>query len=227
MSFSRLAKTLFSTWVYVKIDHMDLRDISQVLPILSTRLQPVTSAGSLVDVLEGERPDARKAAVLLALFAQNGETHLLFIRRASTLRAHSGEMAFPGGSYDPEDTSLVSTALREAAEEIGLLPARVEVLGLLPPVFTVVSNFLIMPVVAYLPSGPGQLFAQASEVAEVLPLPLQAFSDPTIAHTEVWTTGGRTRTVYFYDYGSLRIWGATGRILNNLLLCLSTSPPFE
>lgn len=202
---------------------MDLRDISRLLPILRTSLQPVTAVDSLVDLLEGEQPQARRSAVLLALFVQDGETHLAFIRRASTLRAHRGEIAFPGGSYDAEDVSLVSTALREASEEIDLLPARVEVLGLLPPVFTVVSNFLIMPVVAYLPSGPGQLSPQASEVAEVLLLPLQALADPAIAHTEVWTNGGRTRTVYFYDYGSLRIWGATARMLNSLLGLLQDS----
>ena len=200
---------------------MDVRDISRALPDLRARLQPLSAADSLVDVLEGDQPGARRSAVLLALFEHEGETHLLFIRRASTLRAHSGEIAFPGGSFDGDDGSLVETALREAFEEVGLLPRLVEVLGLLPPVFTVVSNFLILPVVAYLPSGPGELLAQASEVAEVLPLPLQALSDPAIAHQEIWTSGGRTRTVYFYDYGSLRIWGATGRILNNLLNLLS------
>jgi 8-oxo-dGTP pyrophosphatase MutT (NUDIX family) len=210
----------FSSRVYVTIDFMDLRDIFQVLPGLRARLRPLEAASSLVDVLEGERPDARKSAVLLALFAQDGETHLAFIRRASTLRAHSGEIAFPGGSYDQEDASLVATALREAFEEIGLPLARVEVLGLLSPVFTVVSNFLILPVVAYLPSGPGPLLAAAAEVAEVLLLPLNALADPAIAHTEIWSNGGRTRPVYFYDYGSLRIWGATGRILANLLMLL-------
>jgi len=199
---------------------MNLRDISHVLPILRVRLQPQESVSPLVDVLEGERPDARKSAVLLALFEQDGATHLVFIRRAATLRAHSGEIAFPGGSYDPEDTSLVATALREAFEEILLEPARVEVLGLLPPVFTVVSNFLILPVVAYLPAGPGSLIAQAGEVAEVLLLPLAALADPVLAHTEIWSNGGRIRQVYFYDYGSLRIWGATGRILNSLLTLL-------
>jgi 8-oxo-dGTP pyrophosphatase MutT (NUDIX family) len=200
---------------------MNLRDISLLLPVLRARLQPLEKAASLVDVLEGERPEARKSAVLLALFSQDGETHLAFIRRATTLRAHGGEIAFPGGSYDPSDSSLVATALREAAEEIGLHPTRVDVLGLLSPVFTVVSNFLILPVVAYLPEGPGQLLAQASEVAEVLLLPLAALSDPAIAHTEIWSNGGRTRPVYFYDYGSLRIWGATGRILANLLTLLN------
>ncbi len=152
--------------VYATIGDMNLRDISHVLPILRVRLQPQESVSPLVDVLEGERPDARKSAVLLALFEQDGATHLVFIRRAATLRAHSGEIAFPGGSYDPEDTSLVATALREAFEVILLEPA------------------------------------------------------PVLAHTEIWSNGGRIRQVYFYDYGSLRIWGATGRILNSLLTLL-------
>jgi 8-oxo-dGTP pyrophosphatase MutT (NUDIX family) len=202
---------------------MDLRTISEVLASLRGRLHPVAMAPSLVDVLEGERPDARKAAVLLALFELEGETHLAFIRRAATLRAHSGEIAFPGGSYEQADASLVATALREAAEEIGLLPERVKVLGLLSPVFTVVSNFLILPVVAYLPQGLGPLLLQASEVAEILLLPLQGLADPAIARTEIWSNGGRTRPVYFYDYGSVRIWGATGRILASLLTLLQES----
>lgn len=221
---SEKIRALFFGRVSVTIENMDLQDISQVLAVLRATLLPVTAAHSLVDELEGERPAARKAAVLLALFVQHGETHLTFIRRASTLRAHSGEIAFPGGSYDSEDASLVATALREASEEIGLLPARVEVLGLLPPVFTVVSNFLIVPVVAYLPSGPGQLLIQTSEVAEVLLLQLKALADPAIAHTEVWSTDGRTRTVYFYDHGPLRIWGATARILFQLLSRLCIPP---
>lgn len=202
---------------------MNRYDSSRTLPLLRSGLQPVTAVDALVDVLEGERPQARKAAVLLPLFMQEGTLHLVFIRRASTLRAHSGEIAFPGGSYETEDASLVTTALREASEEIGLPSTRVEVLGLLPPVFTVVSNFLITPVVGYLPAGPGQLQAEVSEVAEVLLLPLPALADPAIAHTEIWTNNGHARTVYFYEYGSLRIWGATGRILHSLLLHLA--PP--
>lgn len=204
---------------------MDLQDISQVLPVLRARLRAPEAAAALVDELEGEQPEARKSAVLLALFVQDGVTHLAFIRRAATLR-HGGEIAFPGGSYDPEDTSLVATALREAFEEIALEPARVEVLGVLSPVFTVVSNFLILPVVAYLPAGPGSLFGHAGEVAEILLLPLHALADPSVSHTEVWSNGGRTRQVYFYDYGSLRIWGATGRILSNLLALLQNPAIF-
>src|SRR5207302_1971115 len=119
-----------------------------------------------------------------------------------------------GGSVDATDVSPVMAALREAQEEIGLDPTRVEVLGILAPVFTVVSNYLIMPVVAFLSEGPGALQLQASEVAEIILVPLQGLADPSIAHTEEWTRGGLTRTVYFYDYGSYRIWGATARIVN-------------
>jgi len=108
----------------------------------------------------------------------------------------------------------------EAQEEIGLDPTRVEVLGIFSPVFTVVSNFLIIPVVAFLSQGLGTLQLQPSEVAEVLLIPLQGLANPAIMHTEEWTHGGRARTVYFYDYGPYRIWGATARILNALLVLL-------
>jgi 8-oxo-dGTP pyrophosphatase MutT (NUDIX family) len=199
-------------------------EIHEMLALLRQRLTPVERAEAQVDTMEGDLPSARKAAVLLPLFVQEGEISLAFIRRATTLRSHSGEIAFPGGSVDPVDTSPVMTALREAQEEIGLAPSRVEVLGLLPPVFTVVSNFLITPVVSFLPQGFGELHLQTSEVQELLFAPLQRLSDPTILHTEPWTRGNRTRLVYFYDYGSYRIWGATGRILNMLLEALYGLP---
>lgn len=184
---------------------------------LQQRLQPVEQADTLIDAIEGQRPNARKAAVLLALFEQENELYIAFIRRASTLRSHSGEIAFPGGGVDATDTSPVMAALREAYEEIGLESARVEVLGVLPPVFTIVSNYLITPVVAYVPQGLGPIQLQASEVTELILAPLHALANPAIAHTEQWTRGGMTRTVYFYDHGPYRIWGATGRMLSMLL----------
>ncbi len=184
---------------------------------LRQRLEPIERAELLKDAQESYRPNARKASVLLGLFDQNNETYLTFIRRANTLRAHSGEIAFPGGATDMDDVSPIVTALREAQEEIGLDPSRVEVLGIMPPDFTVVSNFLITPVVAYLPEGPGTLRLQTSEVAEVILLPLQGLADPAIYHTEQWVRDEVPHTVYFFEYGSYRIWGATARMLNTLL----------
>ena len=194
-----------------------------VVAALRDRLEPVERADMLSDALEGKLPHARKAAVLLGLFEQEGEPTILFIRRSSTLRAHSGEIAFPGGGVDPGDSSPIMAALREAREEIGLDPLRAEVLGVLQPVFTVVSNYLIIPVVAFLPWGLGTLQLQASEVTEIILVPLRILTDPGIFHSEEWMRGGRARTIYFYDYGSYRIWGATARILHTLLETLTLS----
>ena len=87
---------------------------ADVLRALQEGLEPVERAGKMIDIVEGQRPDARKSAVLLPLFELNGEVALVFIRRALTLRNHSGEIAFPGGRTDPTDQSPVMTAIREA-----------------------------------------------------------------------------------------------------------------
>jgi len=206
---------------YAKMKSMKLQDISLVVLTLRKQLESAERADTLSLALEDEYPHVRRAAVILALFDYEGQTHLVFIRRATTLRSHSGEIAFPGGAVEATDGSLVIAALREAQEEIGLDPARVDVLGVLPPVFTSVSNFVITPVVAFLPQGPGQLHLQESEVTELILAPLQGLADPAIFHTEQWTRAGVTHTVYFYDYGSYHIWGATARMLNALLEVLA------
>ena len=184
---------------------------------LRQQLEPIEHADMLRYTLESHYPSARNASVLIGLFDQNHEIHVVFIRRASNLRAHSGEIAFPGGAADVNDVSPIVTALREAQEEIGLDPSKVEVIGIMQPVFTVVSNFLITPVVAYLPEGPGKLQLQMSEVAEIILLPLQGLANPAIYHTEQWMQDNVPHTVYFFDYASYRIWGATARMLNTLL----------
>jgi 8-oxo-dGTP pyrophosphatase MutT (NUDIX family) len=201
---------------------LNTANIEDVLRVLRVRLMPVKEALAEPGGIEGPYPDARRAAVLLPVFESYGETYLAFIRRASTLRAHSGEIAFPGGKVEYGESFPVMTALRETQEEIGLDPASIEVLGLLPPVFTVVSNYLITPVVAFLPSGLGTLTLQPSEVTEVIRAPLRRLSDPAIAHTEQWSRSGRVRTVYFYTFDTYQIWGATGRMLAAFLALLSS-----
>src|SRR5436309_8312912 len=165
---------------------MSRQKMTDIVALLRKRLEPVERVNLLLDALEGQFPYARKAAVLLGLFDQEGEPTILFIRRSSTLRAHSGEIAFPGGGVDQTDSSPIMAALREAQEEIGLDPARVEVLGVLQPVFTVVSNYLVIPVVAFLPRGLGTLQLQESEVTEIILAPLHDLTNPDIFHTEEW-----------------------------------------
>jgi len=196
---------------------MDLSKSNDVILTLRQRLEPIQHAELMKDVQQKQYPSARNAAVLITLFDENDETYISFIRRASTLRSHSGEIAFPGGASDNSDVSPIVTALREAHEEIGLTSSRVEVLGIMPSVFTVVSNFLVTPVVAFLPEGPGPLQLQESEVSEIIFLPLQGLANPAIYHTEQWIRDNVTHTVSFFDYGVYRIWGATAHMLTMLL----------
>jgi 8-oxo-dGTP pyrophosphatase MutT (NUDIX family) len=160
--------------------------------------------------------------VLVALFlaSDNQDPHAVFTRRRTDLRRHAGEISFPGGRKDPEDADLAETALREAEEEIGLPRVQVSLLGVLPPVSTFVTNYVIHPFVGLIPPG---LHWEASptEVDAVLELPLDALR------------AGRTRTrmqrrgVSFetdaYIVGDHLIWGATARILESLLERLQTS----
>jgi 8-oxo-dGTP pyrophosphatase MutT (NUDIX family) len=130
------------------------------------------------------------------------------------LRRHAGEISFPGGRRDPEDADLRETALREAEEEIGLPRTDVRVLGELTPTSTFVTGYLIHPFVGLIPPGRRWRLSPA-EVDSVLELPLQALRD------------GRTRTTIerrgiafetdAYIVGETLIWGATARILENLL----------
>ena len=196
---------------------MDLSKSNDVILALRKRLERIQHAESTIDAQQKQYPSARNAAVLITLFEKNEETYISFIRRASTLRAHSGEIAFPGGASDVSDVSPIMTALREAQEEIGLTSSRVEVLGIMPSVFTVVSNFLITPVVAFLPEGPGPLQLQESEVSEIIFLPLKGLANPAIYHTEQWVRDNVPHTVSFFDYGVYRIWGATAHMLTMLL----------
>lgn len=195
-----------------------LADATVLADWLRTQLTPplVATAAQIAP----DPPTARIAAVLALLYPRDGVPYLLFTRRSSRLRAHRGEISFPGGSHDPADVSLAATALREAWEEIDLVGDRVEMLGSLPPLFTVVSNFWVTPVVGWLAEGLPPLTPNPDEVEEIIEAPVSALANPAIFHTETWVRGGTAREVHFYDYGPYRIWGLTGYILSTLLALL-------
>jgi 8-oxo-dGTP pyrophosphatase MutT (NUDIX family) len=180
---------------------------------------PTTPAAALVAPSR-----AREAAVLAPLYALSGRPYLLFTRRTTQLRKHSGEISFPGGSRDPGDDTLLITALRESYEELALDVKRVEAIGALETVFSAVSNFLVTPFVGWLGEGAPNVEPNPAEVAEVIYAPLHALADPAIFHEEVWTRGGVEHTIYFFDLGPHRIWGLTGRILRSFLALLPADP---
>jgi 8-oxo-dGTP pyrophosphatase MutT (NUDIX family) len=198
-----------------------------------SRTALLNSAGVLVEFLARVLPSQmtappddlftappRQAAVLVPLYAREDRPHLLFTRRAPTLARHSGEISFPGGARDRVDATLTDTALRESEEELGINPSSVVILGQLTPVFTVVSNFLINPVVGWLGTELARFTPNPAEVAEVIEAPLADLADPAIFHIEQWQRNGIPHPVYFFQLGSYRIWGATARVVHDLLTML-------
>jgi len=166
---------------------------------------------------EGARPGAellRPAAVLIPIVAHGGEMTLLFTRRATHLRDHSGQVSFPGGRVAEGDASPEATALREAEEEIGLPAAAVELVGALAPTPTMVTNYAVYPFVGLI--EPGHTWQpSASEVAEVLERPLPELR-ASYRRRRVLRGGIPVDTdVYVIDEHV--IWGATARIVSDLL----------
>src|SRR3954453_14807207 len=154
------------------------------------------------------------SAVLAPLFVDAaGALHAVFTRRRDDLKRHPGEISFPGGRQDPGET-LVETALREAHEEIGLPPEAVDVLGALQPTPTFVTNYAIYPFVGLIEPGFAWAIADA-EVAQVLELPLEAVRAGH-ARRRMMPRGVPFRTDT-YLVGDDLIWGATARILADLL----------
>lgn len=143
-----------------------------------------------------------------------GEPHAVFTRRRSDLRRHAGEISFPGGRQDPEDSDLVQTALREAEEEIGLPRGAVRVIGELHPTETFVTNYVIHPVVGLIEPGlPWR--PSPAEVEQVLELPLERLRGAR-TRTTLQRRGITFQTDAFILDEHL-IWGATARILEELL----------
>jgi 8-oxo-dGTP pyrophosphatase MutT (NUDIX family) len=154
------------------------------------------------------------AAVLVALFEQAGELHVVLTRRRADLRRHAGEVSFPGGRHDPSDADLRETALREAEEEVGLAREEVTVVGTLERTSTFATNYAIHPFVGLF-AGERRWRLSPLEVDAVLEPSLKAVREGK-ARTRLERRGFTFETdVYMFD-GQL-VWGATARILENLL----------
>jgi 8-oxo-dGTP pyrophosphatase MutT (NUDIX family) len=161
--------------------------------------------------VHGGRTDS---AVLVPLFCDPQERlHAVFTRRRADLRRHAGEISFPGGRRDDGET-LQETALREAFEEVGLPPSGVEVVGALAPVGTFVTNYAIYPFVGLIEHG-FEWVMQETEVDEVLEL---SFDELIANHSlKRLVRRGMAFKTDVYEVGPHMIWGATARILGDLL----------
>jgi 8-oxo-dGTP pyrophosphatase MutT (NUDIX family) len=173
--------------------------------------------GVLLDAEEAAGLDVHgriDAAVLVPLYEHEDDVHAVFTRRREDLRRHAGEISFPGGRQDHGDEDLVTTALREAEEEIGLPPDAVEVLGALQPTPTIATNYAIYPFVGRI--EPGHTWKpSAGEVAQVLEFSLSDLK-AGYGRKRLLRRGVPFRTDV-YIVGDDLIWGATARILGDLL----------
>jgi 8-oxo-dGTP pyrophosphatase MutT (NUDIX family) len=159
----------------------------------------------------------RQAAVLLPLFRNATDYHLLFTKRTETLKHHKGQVSFPGGSFDPADGDLATTALRESYEEVGIQPEHVSLLGRLDDLSTFSTNFTISPFVGLIPY-PYPFRPNPVEVASIFEVPLSVLADPTVGRSYLRTRDdGATIEDYEFHINGHVIWGATARIIRHFL----------
>ncbi len=157
-----------------------------------------------------------EAAVLVPVFAREGEPRVLMIRRRDDLRLHPGQIAFPGGRIDPGDPDARAAALREAEEEIGLAPRDVEVVGRLGEALVVTSGYRLTPWVGVVPY-PYPYVAQPEEVAGLVEFPVASLLAPGVHRVGTREAFGMEHEVHTFDVGGDVIWGASARILHELL----------
>ncbi len=164
-----------------------------------------------------DHPAAADAAVLILFHSREGEPHVIFTERTNYVEHHKGQMSFPGGACDEGDDCLETTALRETYEEIGVRREDVRIIGQLDDMVTV-SNFRVTPYVGLLTAETDYSFTiNDHEVAKVVQVPLSFLLEEQNMELEVREHQGREVLVPAFCYEGHRIWGATARMLHQLI----------
>ncbi len=219
-----------SPWSVLPASERQVLPLAQVRAALTSSIDDVEAkeaeheAGAALLRGAGAEGPIRPAAVLVLLFEEDGQTRLLFTVRSRALRAHSGEVSFPGGRLDEGET-YEEAARREAFEEVGLDPSALEIIGTLTATPTLSSNTVMTPVVAVLPGRP-DVEASPDEVAIVFDVALADLAADAVFGEEWWFVEGRLNSegqprgefpVWFFVVAGQTIWGATARTLVELL----------
>lgn len=165
---------------------------------------------------EVERLGVRPSAVLAPLYEDDEGVQVVLTRRAWHMRSHTGEVAFPGGRHEDQDPDLVTTALREAHEEVALDPSSVEIIGELDHLTTVTSRSFIVPYVGAVEGRP-ELVPEPGEVDAILHVPVAELLLPEVFREERWGFRGLDRPIWFFELVGDTVWGATAAMLRDLL----------
>ncbi len=186
--------------------------VSALLPLSEPPAGPGWNHADMTELLGTTQ---RQPAAVLVGFREGVQPRLVLTVRTDHLQAHAGQVAFPGGRSEPSDGNLLTTALRESEEEIGLERGWVTPLGYLD-CFETISGFCITPVVATI-AAEAQLYPSPDEVAEVFEVPLAFLLEPANLRRYTMEFRGHQRPMVEFVHGGHRIWGATAAMLFNLL----------
>jgi 8-oxo-dGTP pyrophosphatase MutT (NUDIX family) len=187
--------------------------------------------GRRLKTIDDEISLVKQSSVLILLFPYNNQLYTCLTRRPDSMKHHPGQISFPGGKVEDGDLSPEMTALREAHEEVGIDPAKIEILGCLSNLYVEVSRFFIHPFIGWVDQLP-DFVVSSDEVEELILFPVSQFvSNELISEAEIQTVTGRL-TVKYYPFNGSMIWGATAMILSELieilkLFRLETAMPYR
>lgn len=184
---------------------------SEPLPGLEQFIDMAPGLRRRINIDDALAAGCRKGAALLLLYPIDGIAYTALTVRSASLRSHAGQISLPGGRLDPGET-VYEAALREAWEELAIISADVELLGALSPMYIPPSNSCLTAIVGVTSRRP-DFRPYKGEVAELLEIPMDHFVGATNRRLETWTIAGEARQIPFFQFGSHKIWGATGMIL--------------
>ena len=208
-------------------------DVQELVDLLKARLnKPKPGIQAQLEMSPEPRPGHKAyeevddscplAGVLVLFYLRDQQLHLLLTRRTDRVLHHRNQISFPGGQQEP-DEDIQRTALREAEEELGLVPGDVQILGELTPLYIAPSNFCIYPTVAFMAERP-HFQPHPEEVAEVLEVPWGHLTNTENQKKEMWTLRGHEILVPFFCFHENKIWGATAMVLAELLSLIGDFP---
>lgn len=158
----------------------------------------------------------KNAAIVVLIYQTKTEKEIVFIKRNEYDGHHSGQVGFPGGKEDEDDESLLHTAIRECYEEIGVKLTEKELIGILSPVYVMISEFMVYPYVFYLSSEP--VFSiDKSEVQYLIPFPLKKLVGNSLRQEKNMNFQGENHIIPYYDIKDEIVWGATAMILSEFI----------